>query len=375
MRRAVAKRLALEHAVVIVSDPASVMREPMAALRFSGSHDRPVPGSIVEVRPLHFPVRLPIVGGVLNRFNQMMLARKFATLFKGAHTDQHVIFYDSPSQHPLVGTFGETLSVYLAIDDRTLTVSGEPIEGELGAERRLLSAVDRVICVSHPLADALRARVPDRPSLPIDIVSNGYDEQLFRPDLTQQEPLALASMARPRILVSGHVSDRIDWEGIAAFSAVNPRISWAFLGPTDAGIELRVREIASISGADVRILPPVSHAEVPAFVAHVDVCAAPYRLNAFTRSSSPLKVVEYLGAGAPVVSTRVAALEPFREVIHFVEEANGDSYQAAIIDALSDSRSPEFTRARVASVAEHTWAMKAEEIYRIICAGSEVREL
>jgi hypothetical protein len=37
-----------------------------------------------------------------------------------------------------VGRFGEKISVYVAVDDRTVTVTGEPIKGGIEAEKTLL---------------------------------------------------------------------------------------------------------------------------------------------------------------------------------------------------------------------------------------------
>ena len=48
------------------------------------------------------------------------------------------VCYDSPSQAALAGRLNEACTIYLAIDDRTKTVTGEPIPGEEAAERELL---------------------------------------------------------------------------------------------------------------------------------------------------------------------------------------------------------------------------------------------
>lgn len=365
MRRAVAVRLAREHSVVIVAEPVSVVRAPGTIPRFRRIVGRPAPGTAAELQPLHLPVRLPIIGCQFERLNHALLTRDLSALADPYRDGERVVLYDSPSQHHLVGRLGEVRSVYLAIDDRTVTVTGEEIAGEKEAERHLLESVDQVICVSQPLADTLRARVPDRSSIPIDVVSNGYDDELFVPDAAFSEPAVLAQVPRPRVLVAGHVSERIDWDGITAFAALRPDVAWVFLGPAD----LRMTERVQVIRADMRILAPVPHSEVPAFIAHTDVCAAPYCLNAFTRASSPLKVIEYLGMGAPVVTTRVDALEVFHNVVYPVAEGDGHSYAAAMARALADGRSASRRAARVAAVAAHTWSRKAAEVYRIICGA------
>lgn len=348
------------------------MRHPISAIFSRHVSGHPNEGSLCTITPLHLPTRAPLIGRALERANHALLARELSAVADAHCEGERIVLFDSPSQHALVGQLGENRSVYLAIDDRTVTVAGEDIPGEKDAERRLLAKVDHVICVSAPLAKTLRARVPERPDLPIDIVTNGYDEELFTPGAVYPEPAALATVSRPRILVVGHVSERIDWDGIAAFAVARPDIAWVFLGPVDPGMATQVATIAEESGATIRVLPPIAHDEVPAYIAHADVCAAPYRLNSFTLASSPLKVIEYLGAGAPALSTQVPALQPFSEALYWVREGDGQSYRASIEAALTEKRSPHIVSKRLNTVLSHTWSKKAKEIADLVCGSSTV---
>jgi glycosyltransferase involved in cell wall biosynthesis len=69
--------------------------------------------------------------------------------------------------------------------------------------------------------------------------------------------------------------------------------------------ELGVRDAANLVGA----LPP---AEVPAWLARMDVATAPYPPHAGFYFS-PLKVFEYLAAGLPLVASRIGQLEDLLE--------------------------------------------------------------
>ena len=368
MRRAVAAHLCRTDSVVVVSEAISIIRSPFKAPMSRRATGRLTQGAIVKYQPPHWPARVPLLGPWLQRLNERQLCEELLSIAGQLPSGRRIVFYDSPSQHPLVGRLGESLSVYLAIDDRTVTVTGEEIVGERAAELRLLKSVDQVICVSAPLAEVLRSRASDRPDLRIDVLTNGYDDELFSPDAAPREPLALTDVPRPRILVAGHVSDRIDWTGISRCAARRPDVAWVFVGPDDAGMTEQIAAIRAESGADLRLFPPVVHAEIPAWIAHADVCASPYRLNSFTRASSPLKVVEYLGAGAPTITTHVSALEPFSEVVHWLEEGDGNSYQLALERALAEGRSAEKRAARTAAVRPHSWARKSEELRRLLVA-------
>ncbi len=209
-----ARELAEHSVAVIVHQPISVIRNgggyPSLSARVSKVKSS---GYCIEYRPIHFPERAPWIGKFLKRYNARKMAIEVDKLLAPFSSSRRIVCYDSPTQYPLVGTLGEDLSVYLAIDDRTVTVWGEPIAGEMEAERKLLQRVDQVVCVSAPLASTLRARAGGRDDPKIDVLTNGYDDQIFDPLRVWEAPAELAAVPRPRILVSGHVSERIDWDG------------------------------------------------------------------------------------------------------------------------------------------------------------------
>ncbi|HME43772.1 MAG TPA: glycosyltransferase [Syntrophorhabdales bacterium] len=274
-----------------------------------------------------------------------------------------VVCYDSPSQYYLAKELHDDISVYVAIDDRTLRVTGVPIKGEIEAEKKLLQRVDKIVCVSETLAETLSSRIPSSHTKPVHVLSNGYDERMFDPQQNYSEPEILKRIPRPRVLVAGHVSNRIDWEGIRRASVLRPQWTWVFLGPTDPGME----EIISHDLREHRFWhPQVPLVNVPAWIRHCDACAVPYRLNAFTRASSPLKAIEYLAMGAFLLSTRVPALEQYKDVTSWVEEGNGATYASALDKAISQASDPLHVAASILAVRNDSWEKKAEQFKEIV---------
>jgi len=361
MRRAVAERLAEKERVVIVEQPVSLVRDRT----FMPLSERCLPfgkeGNSWYYRPLHFPEKLLGMGRIFRVLNEKLIQREIDRLLPPQK--DRIICYDSPTQYPLVKKFRERLSVYLAIDDRTRTVWGNSIPGELEAERKILEKVDQVICVSEPLAQTLKIRGSQGQTPPIFVLPNGYDERIFDPSVDYPEPRFLKNVTRPRILIAGHVSERIDWDGIAAGSLLRPDWTWIFLGPTDPGMEEKVRCLL-----DSRALlhPSVPLDSVPAWMQHCDVCAVPYRLNEFTEASNPLKAIEYLAMGRPILSTKIPSLNPYGEVIELVQEGRGDSYASALDIFLSDGRNGSRKQERCNAVRCAAWKIKAEQFRRVI---------
>jgi teichuronic acid biosynthesis glycosyltransferase TuaH len=262
-----------------------------------------------------------------------------------------------------VGRFQEKVSVYLAVDDRTVTVTGHPIKGEIEAEKKLLSKVDLVVCVSEPLAEAIHDRIPNRRKVPVHVLPNGYNARVFDPNPRWPEPKDLKPLPKPRLLVAGHISNRIDWEGIHEASRMRPEWTWVFVGPPDPGIQERISHDLGSHGF---WHPPVPLEEVPAWIQNCDVCAVPYRLNCFTLASSPLKAIEYLAMGSPVVCTRIPALQPYGDVIHWVDESCGKSYVMGLDKALGEKTDSIRMKARCIAVSNDSWARKAETFKALV---------
>jgi glycosyltransferase involved in cell wall biosynthesis len=360
VRRALAERIAEDEPVIVVDRLLSVLRDHKALpLRERCDRLPGVEGSW-NYQLLHLPERLPGMSGILRQLNRRQLQHDLDQLLP--QIAGRVVCYDSPTQDNLVGKLREDLSIYLAIDDRTITTRGEPIPGELEAEVRLLSKVDRVVCVSETLAKVLRSRVPSGRTLPIHVLPNGYHERIFDPDVDQYEPDSLRRIPRPRILVAGHISERIDWEGVKGAVKARPEWTWAFVGPADAGMKEKINAL----GGSNCCHPPVPVEQVPAWIKHCDACAVPYRLNPFTMASNPLKAVEYLAMGAPVLSTRIASLERYDGAIEWVREGDGESYARAIDEIAKQAERQEIRQLRRRVVSGDSWGPRVKQFREIV---------
>ncbi|MBL8749750.1 MAG: glycosyltransferase [Planctomycetes bacterium] len=165
----------------------------------------------------------------------------------------------------------------------------------------VLRAADRVFAVSRVLADELvREGVA---GTRIEVLGNGADVATFRGARAAQKPPALRG--RPTLLFTGSLKP---WHGIefllrafAALRAQRPCGLWIVGdGPESSAIGVARRAFPG----DVVHDGAVPHDRIPEILQAADVVVAPYSATA-PDYFSPLKVVEALAAGRPLLASRV----------------------------------------------------------------------
>ena len=102
---------------------------------------------------------------------------------------------------------------------------------------------------------------------------------------------------------------------------------------------------------NIRILDFKPAAELPGYCKGFDVCMIPYMINSFTRSIMPIKLVEYLATGKPIVTTALPAAESFRDVIRVADTI--ESFEACVIESLDEDAC--CAKERIARAASFDW--------------------
>jgi glycosyltransferase involved in cell wall biosynthesis len=322
------------------SDAARVVRKLRAAL-----------GPIREVLPNLFVVSPLIVPAYdrpgLRAFNRRLLRVQVARALRRLGFGRPVNFVFLPTAGMVAGDFGEEVVIYYCVDEFAAFAGVSPraiAEQEADLARRS----DLVVVTSAPL---LRAKSPLNPRTVL--VRHGVDFDHFRRalDPATRVPDAIAALPRPVLGFFGLVG--ADWVDVGLLARVADR----FPGGSLVVLGLVATDVSALGGRpNVHLLGPVPYAELPAYCKGFDVALIPFRLNAVTLHSNPLKAREYLAAGLPVVSTAI----PEVEAVGGCRIAAGEgSFLDEVAAALED---PGASRSRSEAMRQQTWEARLDEL-------------
>jgi teichuronic acid biosynthesis glycosyltransferase TuaH len=193
----------------------------------------------------------------------------------------------------VLGRWDPALSVLYCTDDH---VAGAGLMGLSASrlhaqERAALRRSDVVAVVSPTLAEHWTALGAD----PV-LIPNGCSDTSPVPD----DQAAATGLRRPVLGLVGQLSERIDLDILLALSDAGFEL--LIVGPCDPRwAPERFAALAARPG--VRYTGRVPPADVPGYLAAIDIGITPYTSSEFNRASFPLKTLEYLAAGRPVVSS------------------------------------------------------------------------
>jgi len=282
--------------------------------------------------------------------------RRFARVLRGClgrlGLERAICLTQWPRALPLTELAPFAARVHYAIDEMT-AYGGLPEAEQLrtrALETQLVRRSHRTLAVSPRLVARLREIQPDTWLLP-----SGADVEHFAPQRTAGLPPLpeLARLPRPLLGFVGQIDERLDPELLLAV-ARRCGGSIVLAGRVKPGVDVS----ALAACEQVHFLGHQPFSALPGLLRDMGVCLVPFRRNALTESSSPLKVYDYLAAGKPVVSVPLDGLLECARVVRLAETPS--AFAAAVADCLAD---PEADRdRRLAVAAANSWERRTDAL-------------
>jgi len=289
---------------------------------------------IIHPRALSWPGN-PLVG----RLNRVLLGRQIDQIIRDHNFDMPIFWASMPSAIDAIDNYPNHKVVYYVGDDfRALAgVDHRPVEA---MEARLADRADLIIVAST----ALQNRFPAEKTI---LIEHGVDYDLFATDA----PRALDLPDHPHIAgFYGSIHDWIDLDLIA--QAVQGCPEWEFVFVGD--IHVDVTALKSIK--NIHFLGARAHSDLPKYAQHWTVSLLPFKDCEQIRACNPLKLREYLSAGRSVVTTEFPAMQPYRDHVHVMHDAQN------LIEILNNFQGQSLPRVPLEVMQNETWDHKARGV-------------
>lgn len=269
-----------------------------------------------------------------------------------------IVWFYTPMALPLLPPLHAGLVVYDCMDE--LSAFKNPPKQLLQRETALLKIADLVFTGGPSLYEAKRGRHDNAHCFPSSVDAAHFRQAL---DRERGHPLQ-AGIPGPRLGYYGVIDERFDTALVAALADAHPEWHIVLVGPV-----VKIDAAALPQRANLHYLGQQSYDDLPRLLAGWDVCLLPFALNEATRYISPTKVLEYMAAELPSVSTAIKDVrDPYGDIVLVADgpiEFIADC-EAAL--ALTPARRAALADTMRAVVARTSWDATADAMRALLAA-------
>jgi hypothetical protein len=270
--------------------------------------------------------------------------------------ERPVVWFYTPMALPLLQGFDPALVVYDCMDE--LAAFKNAPKQLLQRESALLNIADLVFTGGPSLYQSKRDRHSNA-----HCFSSSVDARHFRKALDrgcshpEQEHLP-----RPRLGFYGVIDERFDTDLIRQVAMARPDWQIVLVGPV-----VKIDPANLPRATNIHYMGQRTYEQLPQFLAGWDVCLLPFALNESTKFISPTKVLEYMAAELPSVSTPITDVKvPYGDVVAIADTP--EKFIAAcdrMLAMTADQRTALVERMR-AIVAGTSWDLTAGKMHHLI---------
>lgn len=141
--------------------------------------------------------------------------------------------------------------------------------------------------------------------IPIILNTNGVDVNVFFnvDDSIPGDICSVLSLRKKIIGYYGAIAPWLDFNLLDKVTSHLPEYNFVFIGPNYGGALKLLNRIIKKKD-NVHYFGPKKYTELPHYSKYFDICIIPFETGEIAKSTSPLKLFEFMAAGKPCVCTR-----------------------------------------------------------------------
>ena len=159
----------------------------------------------------------------------------------------------------------------------------------------------------------------------------------------------------------GAIREWVNVDLLCRLANSHSNYSIMIVGPVKQGLE-KLRQYPNIE-----LIGPKPYNVLPKYLACMDVCIIPFKVNRLTLASNPIKIYEYLAAGKPVVSTALPEICENASGLVYIARDEED-FVRKVEEAVKEAESPnkELVMRRIKFAKENSWEKRIETIEKLL---------
>ncbi|MFA5976380.1 MAG: glycosyltransferase [Elusimicrobiota bacterium] len=322
------------------------------------SKKTPVPSKL----HVYSPIRIPFNSvAAVREWNSFALARGTRQQLRARGMESPVLFVSSPVGAEVANKLGEQLLIYYITDDYPALPGVDRAYVE-SLENKMLSEADLIFATSEELQ-----RKKQGAKAPTLLLPHGVNFEHFHSTADPLGPIPeeMKNLPRPILGFYGLLAPWVNADLLIQVAQAFPRASVVLIGPEWSDYK------APKGAPNLHWLGPRSYTDLPRYAAHFDVGLITFKQDRLTASVNPLKLLEYLALGLPVVSTPLPSLERFTDFVYTAD--NPSDFIRQVQRALDDT-GPQRRQQRFALAAAESWEARVAYVFQEIEAALSRRK-